>query len=53
MTCGIKVSLALDVRGYHTEMPLVLPLFLKFASGAAVRAQMLINTFQSLALLGP
>lgn len=27
--------------------------YLKFTSEAAVRAQMVINTFQSLALLGP
>lgn len=49
MICGIKDSLALNRRGYHVEMPLALTPYFKFAS----ETQMFINTFQSLALLGP
>lgn len=35
------------------EVPLVLTPDFKSTSAAAVQAQMLINTFQSLAVLGP
>lgn len=46
-------SFALNMRDYHMEVPLVLTPDFKFTSAAAVQAQMFINIFQSLALLGP
>lgn len=52
MICRIKGSLALNMRGYHMEMPLLLTPYFKFPSEAGMQAQMLINIFQSLALLG-
>lgn len=45
MICRIKVSFVLNMRSYHMETLLDLIPYLKFTSEAAVRAQMVINTF--------